>query len=412
MSFIRDYTEFAGNNEAPDVFHTWSAISALSSIASKRFVLDMGLFKWHPLLYILLVGPAGIRKSTAMDIALALIEELQTIPISPPSITKEALTEMLGEDDSPSKLHFVGGDEKRVNYCHMSIFCNEFITLLNAGNNSSGYVDFLTDIWNQKKFEVRTKHAGVDTIENPFINLLGCLTSDKLSNLMNEKILSSGFTRRCIFVYSETRGVAVPIPSVTIKQKEAWARCLKRGQEIQKMSGTFIMEPDTIAFYEDWYRDHYKKTESEPSRYLQDYFQTKPELMLKIAMLTTLSEQDELVISIEHIKLALDMLAQIEPDMNRAFERSGRNELSAIAIEVRDFVVKQNIPITKQKIFARFYQEAETAELKSIVSHLVETGQLKQTTIEFKDRLLTLVLPPDYVLNDDLLTEQLAGKAC
>ena len=410
MSFLRDYEIFSGNNECPTVFHTWTSISALSSLVSRRVYFDLGLFRYYPSLYILLVGNAGVSKSTSMDIAEALIEQVEDITISAASITKERLTQIMGEEDSVCERRFKNEDGESETYRHMSLFCNELVTLLNAGGNSGGMIDFLTDIWNRKVFRVDTKHAGQDTIDAPFLTLCGCLTTDKLSNLVSQKIFSSGFNRRCIFVYSAQRGKPVPIPHVSQEQLDAWDRCLVRAREINQLSGRFTFDDESRAFWEDWYTKLHDTKAYETSRFRRDYLETKPEFVLKVAMLTSLSESNDMTMTKQQLELAIALLEQIEPQMHVAFESSGRNELSNIGLQIKEYVLRSPAPVTYPKILAEFWSEAESGEIKDIVDHLIKTHQLQELVTPINGKVLKLIARLDYELDTDLLLQQLEHR--
>ena len=145
MSFLRNYSIMTSGNESPVVYHNWAALSTLSSLISRRVWVDMGIFTVYPNMYVLFVGMPGIKKSTAMDISLRMLQSLHDIPISPPSVTKEALTQMMAEEDSPCQKAFKVGEDLH-HYTHLSLYCNEFATLLDAGGNAPGMIGFLTDL--------------------------------------------------------------------------------------------------------------------------------------------------------------------------------------------------------------------------------------------------------------------------
>jgi hypothetical protein len=353
-------------------------------------------------MYVMLVGSAGIKKSTAMSLARNLIRELKTIPIAPPSITKEAMTEYMAEEDTPClknfKYHHNGKDILK-SYTHLSIFANELVTLINSGGNAMGMIEFLTDIFDtDEEFEVRTKNRGTDTIKAPYITVLACLTTETLSNLMNTKIISSGFSRRCIFVYSNDYGNPVPRPIVTQEQADAWNRCVQRGKDIQKLSGQFTWEPEAEEFWDDWYVQCHKQKEREDSEIRSGFLQTKPNYVLKIAALLRVSDSDQLIITRESLELALAFITEIEPDMDIVFAGAGRNELSPIAKSIEAMVVSSAEPIMLNRIHATFFKEASTSEINDILEHLSESNKIKLLRVTKDRQVLKLVARPDFVL--------------
>lgn len=378
MSFLDSYKILSDGNESPAVYHEWAALSAMSSILSRRVWFDQNVFKVYPNMYVLLVGKAGIKKTTAMNIAKGLIRAVTPpIPIAPASITKEAMTQFMAEDKSPCRKACKIVDEV-YEYTHLSLFCNEFVTLLEAGGNAPGMVLFLTEIWDSPKFEVMTKNRGSDYITNPFLSLLGCLTTETVGNLLATKIVSSGFSRRCIFVYSEDYGTPIPRPQVTDEQKDAWDYCLARAKELQCVGGEFKMDRSAMDWWDTFYvKEHeLKAREEDPAK--ERYLNGKMEYVIKLAMMICLSEKNSLLLTDEHLMKAAKKLEVIEPNMFRLFQGSGRNELSPIAVEIERVIVAAGQPVMKKAIYAQFYNQARPEEIDSILSHLVRVDKIKQ----------------------------------
>ena len=141
-----------------------------------------------------------------------------------------------------------------------------------------GMVEFLTDIWDEDVFEVKTKNRGTDHIMGPYVTLLGCLTTETMTNLMNTKIISSGFSRRCMFVYSADMGNPVPRPVVTPSQKAAWERCVKRAKELQTVHGQFEWGDGAAEFYDNWYCKNHDRKKTTDSQIEEGFLQSKSRL--------------------------------------------------------------------------------------------------------------------------------------
>src|SRR5690606_13015295 len=110
----------------------WAGLSLLSSLCSRRVWTDMAIYPVYANMYVLLVGSPGSKKSTGMKFAEKIVEKLKDIPYAPASVTKEALTAQMGrEENSPYQKRFSYNDQL-ITYTHVSFFCNEFVTLLEA----------------------------------------------------------------------------------------------------------------------------------------------------------------------------------------------------------------------------------------------------------------------------------------
>lgn len=106
MSFLTDYLTYTSGNEAPKLFHVWSGLSVLSSLVSRRVWLQQGIFTWYPNLYVVMVGEPGNGKSTALDIAKAVIRAQKDVPLAADAMTVQALLRHMSEEGSPCKKSF------------------------------------------------------------------------------------------------------------------------------------------------------------------------------------------------------------------------------------------------------------------------------------------------------------------
>lgn len=377
MSFLRDYQEFATGNECPAIYHTWCGMSALSSLASRRFWVDQGFFTVYPNLYIILVGDPGIKKTTGMKLARKLIQQFPHIPVAPASITKEAITQHMAEKGSPCQKVF-SYEGHRKDYTHLTIFCNEIVSLLSAGGNPIGMIDFLTDIWDQDVFEVKTKNKGRDLVKGPFITILACMTPETTKNLLNQSIISGGFSRRCMFVMAHRNEKPVARPQLTKEQTDAWDRCIQRANEIQKMSGKFQWSPEAETFFDEWYDKNFWQTEQTDDIVMQGFYRSKGEYVLKIAMLVSLSEKNELILTKADIEAALHFIEQVEPEVSTVFAGTGRNEMAPIANAML-LLVKEKGKMDVKRLYAAFYAQASMDEMNEVIRFLVNQKKVKLT---------------------------------
>jgi len=334
-------------------------------------------------MYIILVGAPASKKSTAMSLARGLVQEINYFPIAPASITKEALTKLMAEEGSPCKKVTDLPDGSPMPYTHLSIFANELVVLINSGGNALGMIDFLTEIWDQDMLEVKTKNKGSDIAKNPFVTVLGCMTPDRMANLLYEKIISGGFNRRAIFVKAVRAQTAIPFPEITTEQREAQKRCLARCKEILKVAGPFTWTDSGKAAYKNFYEENFSLVdESSQDAAFQGYLNSKGEYVIKLSMLIGLSERDDRIVEAWQVEAACLFLAQIEDGYREIFSSSGRNEFAPLLAGIEQLLkALPDNAIPTAALYRKFRNEANENELNKIILQLVKEG----TVIEFSE---------------------------
>ena len=263
------------------------------------------------------------------------------------------------------------------------VWSDELPIFLNNAGRPEELVAFLTSAYGKDFFDNRTKGKGVDIIYGPNINLLACCTTQDLQALSKKGILTSGLSRRCIFILAKEKGQPVAFPDITPAASEAFRRLVERAEQIKQLSGPFTweggLEGPARMFYKDWYDNSHYVREADPCVALNLWLESKHEMVLKIAMLLTISDQDELIITQPYIEAAIAMLDKVEPHIVSLFSGAGRNEAAAVSEDILQWFKSQGEIVPEHRIKRLFWNQVKDKnELEQIIKHLVETGSLKR----------------------------------
>ncbi len=401
MAFLSHYMKFTAGSEVPDNYHWWSGVYALSSVINRQVWISMGQYTLYPNLYVILLGPPGNGKSLAMDTAQSLVEDVGGINFSGDAQTKESLVRYLR--DNCARSLDVNGESFVIT--PISIFATELSHLL--GPNSGHMIDFLTTIYTKdKRYVTKTKNKGDDVIERPFVGLIACTTQDWITTYLKSDIIGGGFTRRVIFV-NEPLGASVedkskrrPFLTVTPEQAEARLRCLAYCESLKSVKGEFAWHPDAKAAYEHWYMT--RDIPKDPD--VQGYHKTKPNQVLKVAMLLSLSQSTELVLTKSSFETSLALFEKTETTLTRVFQGIGRNELHGIANRALEYLhgcaereysdngtTRTARFITEKQLKAMLFRDAPGRECDDIINHLVQTEKVFKYSTQLNGRVLTLI---------------------
>jgi hypothetical protein len=381
-NFLDAYEVYASGNEAPPIFHKWAAINALSCAVSRRVFFDQSYFKIYANMYIILVGEPGDKKSTAMALSRAMVQKLER-PIAPPSATKEAITVLMSSTNEDSKCHvkYIDGTLP-VHITHLSFFANEIVTMLSAGGNPQGLIEFFTDIYDREAFEVLTKNKGNDIIDAPYITILACMTPEQTGQLLKERLITGGFSRRCVFVYGRSTAEAVPLPELTDEQKEAKVYCLEHLRKVMKAKGQFRLTPDGEKFFREWYLQKHKQLNMPHTAPFKNWLRSKDTMLLKLCMLLDLAGPLSYHINESLLRRGLKMLDETEKDLNRVFAGAGKNPLAELAFKILLKIEdSQDKRITRKQLLATMYEEGDMDQIDKAIHFLVSTDQIVRGTL-------------------------------
>lgn len=332
------YVKYASFSEAPAKMHFWSGVSALAGALRRKVWLDMGYFKWTPCFYIIIVAPPGVvSKSTTAAVAIDLLREVPGIKFGPQMVTWPALVKAFA--DAKEEFEF---EDAWHPMCAMTIESSELGNLINPADREM--IDLLVTLWDSKTgaLDKRTKTSGSDEVINPWINMIACTTPAWIEGNFPEYVIGGGFTSRCLFVYADKKEKFVAYPSQNIPKELTEMRVLLL-QDLEHIANTlmgkFTINEEAIAWGTAWYKHH----NTVPPEHLTDerfsgYLARKQTHMHKLAMVLSASRSDELVIRMEDLVTAEQMLNDLEKDMPKVFARIGRTEQSIQAERFIKFV--------------------------------------------------------------------------
>lgn len=404
-SFLSNFRSLGNGTEANPNYVIFSGLVALSSIVSRRVWLPMGHYDIFPNLYVVLVGPPGLRKTTAMDLAKGLVRELNKrtakvsddplvadltasdYPLSAECVSKEKLIQDMRatERKLPGLLPEHSHNEL---YSPMTVMATELSEFLMVGGQ--GMISFLTTIYDRSVYDYRTKNKGQEYINGPYLNVIACTTPDWITMYMRDDIISGGFSRRALFIYETEEGRRIAIPKKTPEMVLSFGEMITYASDLIKVRGPMSLTPDATAYYIKWYDTQRIPVDTN----VAGYFRSKHVQMFKLAMLISLSESTSLTITLDHMRLAFDLLGLMEQRLSAVFAGMGKNELHQVAHKGLEMLGAQQarkvkldgvetlVKMMPEKLFrAELYRNANRVAIEDVIQHLRETDKIFLTTL-------------------------------
>jgi hypothetical protein len=237
--------------------------------------------------------------------------------------------------------------------------------------NPQGIVTFLTNIYDRgsKGYIYRLKHDE-HVLKNPYVMMCACSTPNWLTDQLKTKQFSEGYGRRTIIVCHE--GIIRKKPTLSEEEREAGRRCEKRLVQIQNLAGSCRLTPDADKwFWETWYPNQKDPADT----FTKNWYSSRHVNVLKIAMLTMLSESDELVVTINHVQLALALLEEVEKSFPMITSLMGRGELTEPVNNVLHYIKNKGGWVREKEM----KKDLMFKDFKNPFEYMQVIDQLKQT---------------------------------
>jgi hypothetical protein len=258
-------------------------------------------------------------------------------------------------------------------------------------------VDLLVALWDGKQgnFVKKTKNAGSDEVENPWINLIACTTPSWIAGNFPEYMLGGGFTSRCVFVYAEEKTKLVPylMDVVPEDHDEVAEKLIEDLIDIAETPiGPYTITKEAKEWGGDWYRKHY----SERSLSLDDerfggYIARKQTHIHKLAMVLAASEGNDMLITENHLSVANAMVTDLEPDMARVFSKIGKSDYSFYADRLVQFIHKSGT-VKYEEAYRFIHVHFPSArDFEDILAGLIRAGFVRMDLINGDQCLVAII---------------------
>ena len=326
-----------------------------------------------PNFYIVLAGPAGCRKGTAMRDARRLLNSTDAV------IAANMTTQAKFIDRFEEGIVNYTDHEGRVKaQSAVTVFSEEFTVFL--GYNNADFMQMLSDWYDcPDPWQYETKHNKVYDIPGLWLNIIGATTPDLLRESLPRESFGGGLNSRIIYVFSPSKGPIQIEPWKSFPHRDKMEITLLRDLHlISQMRGEF----KTTESYLNCWRQWYPKQDKHPffrDRRLSGYCDRRPTHMNKLAMIMNASRGGDFKLDAVDFKRALDWLLEMERIMPQTFEGFGQSRSASVMFNLMQMIqFKGTIPYAE--LASEFRYDVNTKELTNLLLTLEHGGHIKITT--------------------------------
>lgn len=311
-NWIKTYLEFVKRHESPESFHFWVALTTLSAAVDRRAFVFEAYKEIYPNLYTVLVAPSGAcKKGGAIEIGVGLSQDARAARFFANQTTRQGLvrelyTNSLDKDGNPTNL------------ASTYIVAPEWSTFVGRDAVKSGLVGVLTDLFDCPKYwRYATKESGNFPLHKVSLQMLGATTPQIMQESVPRELVGGGFTSRVCFVYEENAPRKPPVRELTPEEKKARFQLVYDLMTIKQLRGQFRWTEEAQEYYDHWYLTD--ETHKTLDAHFGGYVERKPHLILRVAMLHSLAEDNLLILAKPNIEFGMAMFNLMEAHLGNTF---------------------------------------------------------------------------------------------
>lgn len=378
MSWLSDLLDMHSEVESPKEFWRWAGLAILSAVAKDNVYLERAgtkvkYYKLYPNIYVMLYADSGARKGPPIALAADLVSSVNNTKIIDGRSSIQGILGKLKVAQSAPGGKIV---QKSTGFIVASEFSSSLV-------NDPAAMNLLTDLYDRhfrsKEWSYLLKSEEY-TLFTPTVTMLVATNEAQLEGFIEAKDKKGGFMGRT-FVISESE-VQVLNPLVfPMKNPPDPEKLIPHLKEISKLNKPFrsLHELPSGKLYHEWYMDFYTSVKDQEVKDKTGTVQRFGDSVLKVAMLLSLSDSTELVITENQMLESINICERLIGDVRKTtLGKTEREETHSgrVSLLIQELVMRQNQGITFQQLNKKYWMQGNATEWLDTCKSMQDGGML------------------------------------
>jgi hypothetical protein len=364
------------HTEAPRNYLFWSAISVLGGILKNNVYFKDGLYTLYPNQFIILTGPPGIGKGTAINFAWKLIKG-QNSPLAnvlTDKITGPKILHLIA-DGWASAPQLINGQAILATKEHTcTIIASELQSMLSSGDDM---LSQFCQLWDQAEYEYRTKNQGSAIIKGMCVSLIGGTVPDYVRGMEHQAnaAIAGGFSARCIFIFEDKKSKELPY-APTIEETPASAALYDKLKNdlihiAHNVRGEFKINDEARIVFSNFYPA--TSPLAEDSDAMLNFKGRMRTHIWKMAMILSAARKDRMIIEAQDVRDSIYLVTTVRRQLDKVFRGIGSSQLAEPTARVQQVIEKFGM-CTKQELVKATHRHLDPATLDRVLFVLETIG--------------------------------------
>lgn len=373
--FLQNYLQYTLDTEATATFHRWSALVGIGAFLERNIWIQHGAKNYYPNHYVMLLGDAGSRKSSAIKGFVRILRQAGYKTMAAEKTSKEKFFADLAaqhqEEEDEDNLLWGDVDSSAVTPCLIAADeANDFF-----GINNLEFLSALGSMWDfDGNYDIKKLTSKSIEIPNPTISVLAGNTPTNFSLAFPPTIIGQGFFSRILLIHGEKTRPKIAWP--TPPDPGATADIIAHLTEIKaKVIGQIDPTPKAKTLMSVIYNQPDRILDQRFTSYFNRRFTHLMKLCLVIAASKMRKEIDE-----DTVIQANTYLTYIQNLMPKALGEYGKSQNSDVLHKIMSIVQMSDGPVPLREIMKQVINDVRsTTEVGMLVHNLVAAEKLQHT---------------------------------
>ncbi|MFN3268484.1 MAG: hypothetical protein ACK416_04400, partial [Zestosphaera sp.] len=320
-------------------------------------------------------------KGTAMNPALAILNEVPAVRLSAQATSLQALIRHL-KDTNLTDINMTTGEQQF--HSSLTIFSKEFTVFL--GYHNRELMAALCDWYDcDRRWVYETISRKREEINGVWVNLIAGTTPDLIRSSLPIESIGGGLTSRIIFVFEEKPEKLVTLPTETDRERKLFTFLSHDLEKISLLSGAFTWTAGFSSLWNDWCHEAVTNPPFADPKF-DGYNGRRRVHLMKLSMIHSISRgRNQMQLDESNLSEAINTLKEVEQKMGLVFKGVGRSDVAEILHDVNQFLASSKVNTIPVSLFLRHFENdmdkfmldriIATLEVSRVIKIIKKPGQ-------------------------------------
>ena len=328
----------------------------------------------HPNLFLELVGGPGTGKSQAITAARSIFLPATNSSIIPASVTRAGM-----EDYMQQNLQQTKSPDGGLLLSHECIGLSEEMQGI-LPDQDLGHLTLYNILYDLPKLhKARTRTHGEVTLEAPYCSILTGAQPAFLATTMPEQAWGMGFMSRSIMVFDAPRDRRSMF-ELRDTDPVLQANLIADLKAIKDIHGWMTWTREAEALYDEWWVEAGGQPVPAAKRLAMGYNSRRELHMAKLAMITSISRREDLVVTEQDVADAIGTLLHFESKMGNIFQEMASTGSMVMLQDVIDKIradSAENKPTEEATVINLLMQRFPSTQVHSMIGNLIDSRVIR-----------------------------------
>ena len=372
-NWIEGFIEYSQVFNCPQRYRRWAAIWTLGTVGKRSIAMSVRGNMLAPNLFVQLIGGPSTGKSQAVNAIKSVLSPATRFNYIPPSVTRAGLEDFM-----------VGNLQTRKDPSGQALASNECIGLSEEmqgiiPDQDLGHLtlyNILYDLPNTHK--AVTRSHGEIRLEAPYCSIFTGAQPAFLAHVLPEQAWGMGFMSRSIMVWGTSPPRRSMFEASVIDQKLK-ADLIHDLASIHDLYGWMQWTPEAKALYNEWWVNHGGLPIPSHQRLAMGYNGRRELHMVKLAMIHSLAESNELWVTDQHVAAAIAALLEAEKEMSHIFNEMAKAGSTMALEDIIDLVRQKTMrgeETSEAVLIDMLSRRFNANQVQPIITNLINSGAI------------------------------------